>query len=426
MRKLSEFESYNQRNPQMYGRSERGLRLSWLSVLFLVTLLSPSVSRASTVADSARQLAQKIGAATGPGAITLDVANRSSLDEKSLREARGALEAELRTEGIRIAKPDQAMGSVLVTFSESLREYVWTAEIGIGTDEKRIVIVTLPRTQSGGPAASAMPVTLRKTFLFSQPRPILDAALIDISGSGHLLVLDDAQVGLYRQQAGRWELEATLAIAHARPFPRDPRGRLILRRDHLFDAFLPGTICRSSATVPLSIACADSDDPWPLTPDDGGVRAFFAPSRNFFTGVLSPGIGKITNVPSFYSAAPLPRSGYTLWVLATVDGSVHLVDGMTDQAVRSVKWGGDLSALHSACGTGTQMLASESGDGEHDSLRAFEIPDRDPVAASAPIEFEGRIVALWPETNGAAVMVIVNREDTGWYEAYRTSISCGS
>ena len=34
------------------------------------------------------------------------------------------------------------------------------------------------------------------------------------------------------------------------------------------------------------------DDPWPLTPDDGSVRAFYAASRNFFTGALSPGIGK--------------------------------------------------------------------------------------------------------------------------------------
>ena len=168
------------------------------------------------------------------------------------------------------------------------------------------------------------------------------------------------------------------------------------------------------------------DDPWPLTPDDGSVRAFFAASRNFFTGALSPGIGKISNVPSFYSAAALPRSSYTLWAFAAVDGSLHLVDGMTDQAIRGAKWGSDLAAVHSSCGTGTQLLVSESGDTERDGLRAFEIPDRDPVAVSSAVEFDGRIVALWPESSGNGATAIVRRKDTGWYEAYRVSISCGN
>jgi hypothetical protein len=156
------------------------------------------------------------------------------------------------------------------------------------------------------------------------------------------------------------------------------------------------------------------------------VRAFFAPARNFFTGALSPGIGKVSNVPSFYSAAAFPLSSYTVWVLAAVDGSLHLVDGMTDQAIRGGKWGSDLAAVHSSCGTSIQVLVSEGGDTERDGLRAFEIPDRDLVAVSAAVEFDGRIVALWPESSGTGAAAIVKRKDTGWYEAYRVSISCGN
>src|SRR5208282_474467 len=217
-----------------------------------------------------------------------------------------------------------------------------------------------------------------------------------------------------------------LTIAHSRAFPRDLRGRLLLRRDHLFDIYLPGTFCRSSAAAPLTLTCSDSDDPWPLTPDDGSVRAFFAASRNFFTGALSPGIGKISNVPSFYSAAALPRSGYTLWALAAVDGSLHLVDGMTDQVIRSGNWGSDLAVVRSSCAMGAQLLVSESGDTEGDGLRAFEIPDRDPVAVSSAVEFDGRTVALWPETSGNSAAAIVRRKNTGWYEAYRVSVSCNN
>jgi hypothetical protein len=403
----------------------------------LATIFLPSSLCASSLGDTARRLAHKIAAAAGPGAFALEVTNRSSLDEKSVREVRSALEAELHVEGVHTAKAEQAMGTVEVVLSESLREYVWTAEIVIGSDEKKIALVSLPRSTTGTPFTAAMPIVLKTTLLFAQEQPMLDVALVEMPGGSRLLVLDDGMVAIYRQQgtktAGRWELEASLPIAHSRIFPRDLRGRLLLRRDHLFDAYLPGTFCRtnSSAAAPLTLTCNDSDDPWPVTPDDDSVRAFYAPARNFFTGALSPGIGKVSNVPSFYSVAALPRSSYTLWALTAVDGSLYLVDGMTDQLIRGVKWGSDLAAVHSSCGTGTQLLVSESpnlrhGDTERDGLRAFEIPDRDPVAASAAMEFEGRVVALWPETSGNSAAAIVKRKDTGWYEAYSVSISCGN
>jgi len=386
---------------------------------------------ASGLGDTARQLAHKIAAASGPGAFALEVTNRSSLDEKSVREVRSALEAQLHVEGVHTTKAEQAMGTVEVVLSESLREYVWTAEIVIGSDEKRVALVSLPRSPTGTSFAAAMPIVLKPTLLLAQEQPMLDVALVEMPGGSRLLVLDEGAVAIYRQQglnpAGRWELEASLPIAHSRTFPRDLRGRLLLRRDHLFDVYLPGTFCRSTsnAVAPLTLTCNDSDDPWPLTPEDGSVRAFFAGARNFFTRALSPGIGKVSNVPSFYSAAALPRSSYTLWVLAAVDGSLHLVDGMMDQVIRGVKWGSDLAAVHSSCGTGTQLLISGS-DTERDGLRAFEIPDRDPVAASAAVEFDGRIVALWPESSGNNAAAIVKRKDTEWYEAYRVSISCGN
>src|SRR5208282_4063798 len=428
---------YNQRIPHMRARASSGLRIGWLTSFLLATVFLPSSLCASGLGDTARQLAHKIAAAAGPGAFALEVTNRSSLDDKSVREVRSALEAELHVEGVHATKAEQAMGTVEVVLSESLREYVWTAEIVIGSDEKKVAMVSLPRSPIGTPFAAAMPIVLKATLLFAQEQPMLDVSLVEMPGGSRLIVLDDGKVAIYRHQganpagptpAGRWEFETSSPIAHARTFPRDVRGRLLLRRDHLFDAYLPGTFCRSnsSAVAPLILICNDTDDPWPLTPEDNGVRAFYAASRNFFTGALSPGIGKVSNVPSFYSAAALPRSSYTLWAFAAVDGSLHLVDGMTDQLIRGGKWGSDLAVVNSRCGTGTQLLVSESGDTEHDGMRAFEIPDRDPVAVSSAAEFDGRIVALWPESSGNGAAAIVRRKDTGWYEAYRVSISCSN
>ena len=430
---------YNQRIPRMQARTSSGLRLGWLTSFLLATVFLPSSLCASGLGDTARQLAHKIAAAAGPGAFALEVTNRSSLDDKSVREVRSALEAELHVEGVHATKTEQAMGTIEVVLSESLREYVWTAEIVIGSDEKKVAMVSLPRSPTGTPFAAAMPIVLKATLLFTQEQPMLDVSLVEMPGGSRLIVLDDGMVAIYRHQganpagptpARAWEFETSSPIGHSRTFPRDVRGRLLLRRDHLFDAYMPGTFCRSNSSAPLLI-CNDTDDPWPLTPDDGSVRAFYAASRNFFTGALSPGIGKVSNVPSFYSAAALPRSSYTLWAFTAVDGSLHLVDGMTDQVIRGAKWGSDLAAVHSTCGTGTQLLVSEvenlgHGDTERDGLRAFEIPDRDPVVASSALEFDGRIVALWPESSGNGATAIVKRKDTGWYEAYRVSISCGN
>jgi hypothetical protein len=435
---------YNQRIRHMLARASSGPRIGFphspflvllrLAALLFGALLLPCSLFASNLDDAAHQLADRIAAASGPGTVALEVTNRSSLDDKSVREVRSALQTQLRVQGVRTAAADQSLGSVNVVLSESLREYVWTAEIAIGSDQSRVVLVSLAREHSTASSSSALPITLKKTFLFAQEQPILDAALVDMPGGARLLVLGATRVTAYRQQSGHWELETALPISSKKNFPRDTRGRLLLRRDHLFDAYLPGTFCRSSAAAPLRLDCAASDDPWPLTPEDSGVsgsnlpvvRAFFAPARNFFTGALSPDIGKISNVPSFYSAAALPRSNYTLWVLAAVDGSIHLVDGFTDQAIRGGHIGSDLAAVRSNCGLGTQILVSETGDQEHDTLRAYEIPDREPGAVSSPLEVDGAITALWPDATLTSAVAIVKRKDTGWYEANRISISCAN
>ncbi len=431
----------------MRARASSGLRLGWLISFLLAIVFLPSSLFGSSLGDTARQLARKIAAASGPGAFAVEVSNRSSLDDKAVREVRSALDAELHVEGVHASKAEQSMGTIEVVLSESLREYVWTAEIVLGSDEKKVALVSLPRPPTGTPFVPALPIVLKTTLLFAQERPMLDAALVEMPGGSRLIVLESGAVSIYRHPGatpggnsigtslGRWELEASLPITHARTFPRDLRGRLLLRRDRLFDVYLPGTFCRTNsiAAAPLTLTCNDTDDPWPLTPEDSSVRAFYAASRNFFTGALSPGIGKLSNVPGFYSAAALPHSSYTLWAFAAVDGSFHLVDGITDQAIRGAKWGSDLATVNSSCGTGTQLLVSEGenlghGDAQRDGLRAFEIPDRDPVAASSAVEFDGRgvIVALWQETSGNGAVVIVKRKDTGWYEAYRVSVSCGN
>jgi len=90
-------------------RKSSSLRLSWLTSFLLATVFLPSLLFASGLGDTARQLAHKIATAAGPGAFALEVTNRSSLDDKSVRDVRSALEAQLHIEGVSIAKAEQAM-----------------------------------------------------------------------------------------------------------------------------------------------------------------------------------------------------------------------------------------------------------------------------------------------------------------------------
>lgn len=152
-------------------------------------------------------------------------------------------------------------------------------------------------------------------------------------------------------------------------------------------------------------------------------KAFFAPTRNFFTGALTPGVGKFTTVPKFYSAALLPRDKYTLWLFAATDGQVHMVDGVSDQAAK-LGWGNDLAGVKTGCGAGWQILAASPGNDSQDSIRAFEFPDRDPVAVSAAVDFSGVITALWTESRGDTAVVVARNRETGSYEAFRLAMSC--
>jgi len=154
------------------------------------------------------------------------------------------------------------------------------------------------------------------------------------------------------------------------------------------------------------------------------VGAFYASMRNFFTGALTPGVGKFTNVPKFYSAALLPRDKYLLWFFAGTDGRVHIVDGVSDQATR-IDWGSDLASVKTTCGAGWQVLATSSDTTSGDAVRAYEFPERDAVAVGAAVDFTGSdITALWTEAKADTAIAVVRNRETGSYEAFRLAVSC--
>jgi hypothetical protein len=415
------------------------------------------VAHAADWSGPERQLASKIATVTGSAAITLTVENRSSLGKRDSEVIQNGLRSALESAGVHFVKSDRTVSdrasspaatsettAVKISLSENFASYVWVAEIHQGAGEPVVVMVSSPRSESSLAGRESVPLSLRKILLWTQADPILDVAVLEESAAPtRIAVLDAGKVAIYRSLAGKWQQEQALEIAHARPWPRDLRGRLILAKDHLLDVYLPGVVCHSSAGAPLTLSCRESDDPWPLVPAalSGGsfsvfpgtesnamvipaVGAFYAPMRNFFTGVLTPGVGRLTTVSKFYSAAVLPRDQSVLWLFAATDGHVHVVDGASDQPA-AFPWGSDLASVKTACGSGWQVLATSSEEGSGDWVRAFEFPDRDPVAVSGAVDFLGGVItALWTEAKGDTAVVVVRSRETGSYDAFRLAVAC--
>jgi len=447
MRKAVYNSAISDVEPNPVNRASRSaLRLRMvLQFSFLISSLAMTALAADWNAPE-QQLARKIVAVTGPGAVALTIENRSSLGRRDSEIIQNGLRSVLEGMGLRFVNADQAAATVTISLSENAASYVWVARIRQGSGEEATVMVSAPRPEGAITTRDSVPLSLRKIPLWTQESPILDIAVLEENATPtHIAVLDSEKVSLYRWQGGKWQQEQTLAIAHERPWPRDLRGRLIPAGDHLLDVYLPGVICATTAAAPLALNCRESDDPWPLVAGtlNGGtlsafpsagltngvatvvprMKAFFAPTRNFFTGAMTPGVGKFTTVPKFYSAALLPRDKYTLWLFAATDGQVHMVDGVSDLAAR-FGWGSDLATVRTPCGAGWQVLASGSGEQAEDSLRAYEFPDRDPVPVSAAVDFPGTITALWTEARGDTAIVVVREHDAESYEAYRLAVAC--
>jgi len=387
-------------------------------------------------------MARRIVEKTGPGAIYLEFNTvEGALGKSAAAEAQRSLEKELGARGARLVRRSAAAATVTVTVAENSQGEVWVAEVRQGAGEAAVILLPVARSNAPPPPRGpATNVTIRRSLLWTQEQPILDVARVEGGAAQHLLVLDPEHVTLYRWNENRWDPEQVLGIYHARPWPRDVRGRLVLRRDNLFDAYLPGVVCASTNAAPISMTCREADDPWPLSEAQAGQSGFYSPVRNFFNGTLVPGLhpiaptagamgtpggGQTTTTAPFYDAVTLPRPGGALWITTALDGTVHLLDGATDTAIRP-GWGTAMAAVRSNCGSGWQVLASGAGDyTAADTVTPIEFTERAPAAAGESAEFPGPVMELWDTNDPATAIAIVRNLESNEYEAYALTVACG-
>lgn len=378
------------------------------------------------MASGARELARKVSASVGAaiqGKLTVapNFVNLSSLSAFEFQKACGAFhdEIEQQTKAFRAASSQEIEpASINVSLAENLRDFLWIAQVTQGQSQQ-IFFVSVARelvAQENQPSPS---VTLQKRFLLSQSEPILDADFLPASPSAapSLLILQPNRIALFAQQNGAWRLQSEAPIAHAAPWPRDVRGRLQQGADEE-QAVLPGVICNIAMSSALSASCNPGNAGW-LFPA-GFLSAFTllptaAANGNTFT---FPALGS-QEFSSLAVIAPPASSGAPVPVIATTpDGRALLFEGPSTPVTSFNNWGSDVAALYSAKHTPWPLLATRAGDWTApDSIQAFDIIDRQPVAISGEVNFDGPITALWSEDENTVLAVSRNLK-TGMYEAF--------
>lgn len=409
-----------------------------LLAVLVAALLQPAARGAAPAApwdQPTAALAERVAAILGPGQARLTLRNLSSIPAEDLPTIRRALEQNLRIHGITIAG-DESANQLRITLSENTREWLWIAEVVEG-NETRIVMVSLPSTRLAA-AQSRAGITLHKQQLLTSHEPVL--AALEVFDS--FIVLEPERIVVYAQGPDTWIPRTAVPIHQKRSLSRDARGILLAGNNgQSFEAFLPGEACdgandASSPPAQWTIHCRDSDDPWPITAPTlmqmgsapaPALKAFYNATRDYYTGIVAPSMG--VDLPAFYTALWFPRALTPALLLNGLDGRLQLVEtGALKPVAGTRDWGSDFAALQSACGSGTQIVASGSGPAAQDSLRAYQIPALEAVPASPPLVMEGSVTALWTAPDSKSLFAVVRTTPSSGqpveYEVDRVTASC--
>ncbi|MCC6859341.1 MAG: hypothetical protein IT158_12305 [Bryobacterales bacterium] len=310
-----------------------------------------------------------------------------------------------------VALSPGAAVAIRVTLSSNPEGPLWVAEIVEG-DKRQAVLYAPPASLE--PAAQRPPAAaLSKELLIEGERPILDAVL----SGGRLLVLEPGEVVSYTGEPGRWLREASAPVP-AQP-ARDPRGKLEMLPDG-FRVYLAGAVYEGRLEPALAVQRVESPAGWPV----GSALARMPAGRNFFDGRLVEG-GAERRFPPFYSAVPLLENGEPSWLVATTAGHLSLFEKGAEPAAEFAGWGSDIALLEGACEGRRLLLAARPGAGaEPDAVTAIELPGRQLVPASAPLELAGSITALW--SWGKETLAVVRDAGAHRYAAYKVSAACGN
>jgi hypothetical protein len=344
-----------------------------LRKVVVCALLAGALGCAQTLDEAVRTLAKKVMSRLAP-------ADLPRVTARSVSGQGAADAAQAKTifdRAIRRPVPRSPLPlDVTLTLSQNVRGYLLVADFERNGEHVAEMVEYRPAL---APRSSQRAI-LDKQLLWEQDTPMLDVAV----DGDRMWVLEPASLISYSRRAGAWERSETRALESA-PLVRDPRGRLEVVAGAA-NVFLPG-----------------QEQHFPLS----SMPVKFSAARNTL---------ETEGWPPFFSYARVDD----LQLFAETDGRLHAYDGDKRPVGVFDTWGSDVVATGSACGP---ALASSANDRDSsDTLTAFRIVDRKPVAAGDPLQFSGAITSLWPTPGGA--MAITRPSTSGKYAAYNVTVRC--
>lgn len=422
----------------------------WMRAQFSFRVLAGAMALMAASAGAAAQatpwdkpaadLAARIAEALGPGPVRFTLTNLSAIPAEQLPTIRRLLEGDLRSGGISFGGADAA-NALRVTLSENQAGGLWVAEVAEGS-QAHVLMVAVDPAPDAHPVAKAG-ITLHRDVIArgedllwnASPKgaPASAQILAFAQVNGGVVVLTPVRIGVFTKSAQGWSEQSHADLGALHSASRDPRGTIVPSADGFaFDAFAPGVTCIGSLAAGASswtTHCHAGDDPWPLIETAPGqwIKAFYNAGRDSFTGVVTVAGGAA--YPPFYNAGLLPgRPGGAAVLISAIDGKIALADSGQVKAVAGTRdWGSDFAVVAPGCGASAQVIVSSSGDGNGDSLRAFELPSLEAMPVSDALMLNGAAMALWPAPDGKSALVIVRAAQPGrdWtYEVDRVSEAC--
>jgi hypothetical protein len=163
----------------------------------LVSLGIPQLAFPANLEDSAKELARKVAANVStqqiPGPpprndISVEIRNLSSLSAMEFDQVRQVFLTELQLSGVAAGDPSGVPPKALVTLSESLDRYVWSAEIQLG-GVSHVVITSSPRPTENRVVTDAMSITLHSEKFWEGSDRIFDVNFDFLSNLEQRMVL---------------------------------------------------------------------------------------------------------------------------------------------------------------------------------------------------------------------------------------------
>jgi hypothetical protein len=429
----------------------RGRFFPFLFLGFFIICV-PDVSRADSLEDAARALAQKASSLlVAHGKIGIRTHNLASLDPERISHLSQAIGRELQSRGHKVSQGDSSGASLTVTFSQNATSLLFIGEL-VENGQSHFLVESLALSTIPSRSSAVQKPALLKELIWKQESPIVDLKFLGSVGEKpeRLAVLSPSAVFLYEKKESEWSLLKTLPIPRSTSRSRDPRGQLFQTRENVTSRFsvdLPRLSCLvdlSSAISSATMDCTSSEKEehvglamltaGPYTFDNA---AKWDSSGNSFTGELYGESGIRFKIEPFYSASFLglkPEQSDSLLISAGVDGRSRLFDKNLKLLESFLGWGSELTTMLSDCDANWSVLVDGKADWtDTDRITSFQFEEPAVLLLDSSVDLPGPVLSLGSEQipsegdftghrNGA--LAIVRNLKTGEYEAYRISMAC--